>query len=383
MEKKRIELFLFVDALGWDIVGNSGYLIDTFPHRHELEMQFGYSCTAIPTILSGTRPAEHGHLGLFRYAPNASPFRGVSRFMRILWPRSFWNRGRVRNWMSRFVKRHLGYTGYFQLYNVDAKKLASVDYCEKYNLFLPGGMGKIKNLADVLQASGISHHISDWHKSDDENFQAGIEEIKKGTDFIFIYTSSLDALRHDYLDDVEDKLEWLRRRIYGLITELKHTGRDYHFTIFSDHGMTPLKRVINVRTAIERTGLIYGIDYGACYDSTLFRVHYLTPRAKVEIEKAMEKFADAGHWLDEQEERHYGIWRKERDFGDALFLVNPGVQIAPSDMGIIPLNAMHGYDPADAHSLAMAMSNKPLPDYLHGVWDIFKMMKEAIDGSKG
>ena len=42
---------------------------DVLPHRRPLEMQFGYSCTAIPTILSGATPAEHGHLGLFRFAP--------------------------------------------------------------------------------------------------------------------------------------------------------------------------------------------------------------------------------------------------------------------------------------------------------------------------
>ena len=53
-----MKIFLFIDALGWDIVGKTGFLQDILPHRREMTMQFGYSCSAIPTILSGKRPDE-------------------------------------------------------------------------------------------------------------------------------------------------------------------------------------------------------------------------------------------------------------------------------------------------------------------------------------
>ncbi len=46
-----MKIFLFIDALGWDIVGKTGFLQDLLPHRREVSMQFGYSCSAIPTIL--------------------------------------------------------------------------------------------------------------------------------------------------------------------------------------------------------------------------------------------------------------------------------------------------------------------------------------------
>ena len=98
-----MKIFLFIDALGWDIVGKTGFLQDLLPHRREVSMQFGYSCSAIPTILSGKRPDEHGHLGLFAYAPEKSPFKKLAAFMRLLRPKSFWSRGRVRGWLSRLV----------------------------------------------------------------------------------------------------------------------------------------------------------------------------------------------------------------------------------------------------------------------------------------
>ena len=173
------DIFLFIDALGWDVVQKTDYLSDLLPYRKEMTMQFGYSCTAISTILSGKQPNEHGHLSLFRYAPESTPFRFVSRVMKLLRPKSFWCRNRVRHWLSKFVKKWLGFTGYFQLYQMTPEKLPYVDYCEKSNLFLPGGMTPVENLADALQKAGVTYHISDWHQSDAFNLEKGIQEVKK------------------------------------------------------------------------------------------------------------------------------------------------------------------------------------------------------------
>ena len=69
---KRVEIFLFIDALGWKIAEEHRFLEKELPERRKLEMQFGYSCTAIPTLLSGEKPSVHGHLGLFRFDPEHS-----------------------------------------------------------------------------------------------------------------------------------------------------------------------------------------------------------------------------------------------------------------------------------------------------------------------
>ncbi len=382
MSSSKINVFVFVDALGWDLIENSEFLTDILPHRKPLRMQFGYSSSAIPTILSGKRPAEHGHLGLFRYAPEESPFKAISSTLSFLRPTSFWHRGRIRNWISKFVKLVLGFTGYFQLYNVSDKKLAYMDYCEKKDLFLPKGMEDIPNLADMLIAKKVSHHISDWHLTDAARFEIAMEEIRKGKDFVFLYTCELDALRHQRGAKVQERLAWYAERLKKLHSVLLESGREFSLSIFSDHGMTPLTKTIDIMAAIEKTGLVFGTDYGAFYDSTMFRVNYLKPGVKEKIEDAMGLFVLDGHWLTQEEERAEGIYREDRSFGDRIFLVNPGIQIVPSDMGTSPLNAMHGYSPDDIHSLAMMLSTDPLPDYLVGVWNVFQMMQDKIDASK-
>ncbi len=378
-----MKIFLFIDALGWDIVGKTGYLADILPYRRETTMQFGYSCSAIPTILSGKRPAEHGHLGLFEFAPERSPFRLVAAVMRLMRPKSLWNRGWVRGWLSRIVKRLLGYTGYFQLYQMTAEKLPYMDYCEKKDLFVPGGMGGVSNLADTLERSGLEYHISDWRLGDAKNLEIGIAKAREGIDFMFLYTAELDALRHDDSTPgsrarVEAKLAWYRERIERLVEAAKASGREWTLTVFSDHGMTPLTKTVDLKGAVEATGLVFGRDYGACYDSTLLRVHYLAPGARERIEAALAPFAGDGHWLDESEEREHGIWRADRQFGDSLFLVNPGVQIVPSDMGLKPLAGMHGFDPGDIHSKAAVMSTEPIPEWVRGVSDYFRLMEASI-----
>ena len=381
--KPEIEVFVFLDALGWDLVGAGDWMKDLLPHRRAVEMQFGYSCTAIPTILSGATPAEHGHLSLFRFDPKGSPFKGIARLMQCLRPASFWTRGRVRNQLSKFVKRRLGFTGYFQLYQMSVDRLGFMDYGEKRNLFVPGGMAPLANLADACARSGVPYHITDWRQGEAAAFPAAEAALRAGARFLFVYAADLDAIRHDEALNpnsprVAAKLADYRRRLESLAATLAATGRTGRLTVFSDHGMTPLVRTIDLKSAVERTGLVFGVDYGCCYDSTLFRVTYLKPAARARIEQALAPFACDGHWLTEDEERRYGIYRADRFFGDAIFLVNPGVQIVPSDMTLRPLNGMHGYEPTEAHSLAAILSTDALPANVMCVRDYFGLMTAAL-----
>ena len=86
-----------------------------------------------------------------------------------------------------------------------------------------------------------------------------------------------------------------------------------------------------------------------------------------------------GHFLSEEEEIKYGIYRTDRIFGDVIFLLEPGIQIVPSDMGNKPLNGMHGFAPEDEHSFAVILSNTPIPEQVENVADYFNFMTERAD----
>ena len=380
--KPDVEIFLFIDALGWELVEHTNFMANELPFRRKVEMQFGYSSTAIPTILSGRPPAEHGHLGLFRFAPAASPFKRFGLIAPLMHPRSLWDRGRVRHLLSKIVKRLYGFTGYFQLYRMPFERLPMMDYCEKRDLFAPHGMGEIENLRDLLDKSGRPFHISDWHIGDSRNFAAARQAIKAGKTFLFIYTAELDALLHDYPvllhDVIRAKLNWYAGEIRSLFDTCRRQGKSVRLTVISDHGMTPLTKTVDLKSAVEKTGLVFGRDYGMCYDSTMMRATFLKPGAEAAIRNAVAPFESDGHWLTEEEEKHYGIHRADREFGDAIFLMNPGVQIAPSDMGMRPLNGMHGFAPEDKDSQAVIMSTDEIPPEVRRVADYFALMKQRV-----
>ena len=138
-------------------------------------------------------------------------------------------------------------------------------------------------------------------------------------------------------------------------------------------------RTADLKSAVEKTGLVFGRDYGACYDSTMFRATFLTPEAERKIREAVKPFEQFGHWLSEEEEKHYGIFRADRMFGDAIFLMDPGIQIVPSDMGLKPLNGMHGFAPEDKDSQAVILSTGEIPAGVRRVADYFALMKSRIE----
>ena len=380
MKHKTIEIFLFIDALGWKIVNDHRFMHDLLPHRRKISMQFGYSSSAIPTILSGKTPSEHGHLGLFRFAPEASPFKGISRLAWLFKPASFWNRGRVRHHLSKLLKKIYGFTGYFQLYRMPLWKLKYVDYCEKKDLFIANGMDDIANLHDVLSKRNVKFHISDWHLSDDENYLAAEKAIENGKNFLFVYTASLDGLLHDKVGDptaVAEKLAAIRTKINSLYNKAFEYAENVHFTIFSDHGMTPLTGTVDIMSKLEKCDLVFGRDYGVCFDSTMARFYYLSEKAEPVITALMQEFP--GRFLSKDEEIQYGIYREDRMFGDGIFLLEAGLQIVPSDMGGSALNGMHGFAPENEHSFAVILSNKSLPPTVTKVADYFNLMIESSE----
>ena len=376
-----LELFIFIDALGWRIAQHHHFLEDLMPYRQPVTMQFGYSCTALPTILSGKKPVDHGHLSFFYLDPVNSPFKAFRFLKHVLKPASLWDRGRVRHQLSKLFRAAYGYTGYFQLYAVPFDRLPYFDYCEKKNIFGPEGLAPVPNLFDLLLRSGLQFHITDWQLPEAQNFAlAGDAAARQDMNFIFLYTASLDAHLHNHVGDdkaIQQKLDFFDFNIRKLIQVAKSHHPRCHVTVISDHGMTPLRGVFDAKTQIAATPLVFGKDYTACYDATMARFWFHRPGAEEQIHQAMAQAP--GHWLSDDEKRTYGIDFPDHKYGDAIHLLDPGWQIAPSDMGVKPLNGMHGYTPDDELSNASLLSDTPFDDCpVQEVADLFSLMKKRI-----
>ncbi len=380
--KDTVEIFWFIDALGWQIAENYGFLRDRLPYRQPVAMQFGYSSSAVPTILTGRAPVEHGHLSPFYYDPEHSPFK-MFRYVRVgMRPDSIWNRGRVRSLIGRMLKRWYGYSGYFQIYSIPFTHLPYLNYAEKEDIFAPDGLAPVRNIHDVLLDSGLPFHISDWRCSETVNIGRARQAVKDGKKFIFLYTAGMDALLHERVSDsaaIRGKLDFYAAAAESLAAAARENGRELHLTVISDHGMTPLTGTVDIISRIEALGLEFGTDYVGCYDSTMARFWFLRDGARGKILPALEDCP--GHWISAEEEKRYGIDFPDHKCGDAIFLLEPGIQICPSDMGARPMAGMHGYIPEDSNSTAALLSNVPLePDTAVGhVSDYFAVMCRRIE----
>jgi len=381
--KKVVEVFIFVDALGWEIVRRHKFMVNLLPYRKQIDMQFGYSCSAIPTILSGERPDKHGHFCLFFKAkPGKSPF-GFFKYLQFLNP--FLSRGRVRHHLSKLVGKLKGYDGYFQLYSVPFDHLSQLDYCEKHDIFVPNGLAPVENLADVLIKSKLKYHISNWRKSESYNFEAARKAVvEENADFVFLYTAGFDGFAHDHISDdalIGERLKFYEHNIGALAAAAEATGKELHLTVFSDHGMTPLCGVFDVAGALANAGLVWGKDYLSCLDATLARFWFTNPESALSVTRALRNAP--GKWVSKGQCKFYGIDFADERYGEAIFLMNPGVQISPCDLGRKPLNGMHGFSPEDKDSYAAIMSNTDFSnvDVAH-VADYFRLMTRRIDQLK-
>lgn len=374
---KKIAIFMFIDAMGWEIIKDRRFLEDLLPHRLPVQMQFGYSCTAIPTILTGERPVVHKHLSFYYYAPDKSPFKLFRRLGLGLLPRSIFDRWWVRHQLSKLLKRHYGYTGYFELYAMPFDRLPYFDYIEKTDLFAPDGLHPVKNLADVLEEREFPYHISNWRLPEEENIRALIRDVEKGDiRFAFLYTAAMDALLHRVTKngpEVDLKLNWYTGRIRGLLKAVERSYQDISLTIFSDHGMTTLAGVVDVQRQVEGQGLRFGKDFVATYDSTMARIWFLNQGAMGILMDVLQNIPHS-RLLTSEDKLRYGIDFEDHMYGDEILLMDPGWQIEPCDMGLNALPAMHGFAPEHEDSYAAILSSDPLNMPFDNVADYFRLM---------
>ncbi len=384
--KKSVSLFIFIDALGWEILKESEFLDDILIQKSPIGTIFGYSATCDPTILTGVLPREHDHFSFYAYDPKNSPFRKnlFIQLMRLV-PKALSSRNRVRNVAGRIIKRGLDYTGYFNIYNMPFKLLPYFDYTEKRDLYQPDGINSgSKTIMDYMRDNKIPFTQSNWRSPEVENLKTLSDELKdphKDLSFAYLYMAAMDATLHQYgfpHQDVTDKIAWYDARLRELIDTAKSEYEDVRLFVFSDHGMTNIHEDYDLRSVIESTGLRFGKDYAAVYDSTMARFWFLKDGSEKIIREALSTVS-VGRVLNKKELTAWGADFPNNRYGDLIFLLDAGVLLVPSHMGERTLKGMHGYDPMDKDSVASFSTNTDLKDLPIRLENLYDLMKDEAD----
>jgi hypothetical protein len=373
-DTSALSLNIFVDALGYGVAQEHEFLPELECIRQPVRTVLGYSSGAVPTILTGVLPRVHGQWSFYYWDPEGSPFKYLQP-LQVL-PHRIVANHRLRNPLSRLVARLHGYTGYFNLYAAPFSKLGSLNWCEKRDIFAAGGLNGCPTILDAWRWAGVQHHVSDWRRPEDENIAAAAKAVSHPEcRAAFVYIPGLDAALHRVgrrgAASVLPKYANAVREIWQAARKIHRRVR---LRVFSDHGMADVVRNVDLMKQVAATGLVWGKDYAAVYDSTMVRIWILKEAARAPLCEALLA-SGAGDFVPEEVLAASGLNFQGGKYGHLIFLCHPGTLVVPSDMGLGTIAGMHGYSEDHADSDAVLLSNEPLATPVARIDDLNAMMR--------
>ncbi|MFX0196117.1 MAG: alkaline phosphatase family protein [Candidatus Hodarchaeota archaeon] len=376
----KVSIFILIDALGWQIIKDRPFLNDILPYRAPLKTILGFSSAALPSILTGKYPDEHGHWSMFFLSPNTSPFKWT-KYLRFLPPRLSQSY-RFRAQLRKIIKKTAHIEGYFSLYAIPFNYLRYFDLCEKKNIYSPRGLNGYRSIFDHMKENRINYKCWNWRTPEKQNFNELLRNVRSSqTQAYFLYTASLDGLIHKtgtLSKHVGQQLSWFSAYIEKIYKEAEERFDQIGLFVFSDHGMTDLIKGYNLDQEIERLKFRFEKDYFAFYDSTMARFWFFSSKAREGILSYLSQL-QCGSLLSDEELKSQHIFFEDKRYGEAIFLMKPGYQIEPSYMGRKALKAMHGYHPDDKNSFAVVMANKPINKEPRNILDLYEIITQELE----
>ena len=378
---RQLHIFVLIDALGWSLIENSSFLREFLPHRQGLRTQLGFSSGVIPSILTGLSPAQNGIWNLVYYDPENSPFRWMRRLSFL--PYDLLDNRLGRRFMTELGRRVLGLGPGFDCC-VSPKLLPWFNWTERRSIYERGGLGATPSIFDQLAGEEIPYRVYSYqHATDSQILEEAATDVERDqAGFFFLYLCELDSFLHMHCNDPEGiagKLAWYEQSLQRLFEVALRRDREAKFFLFSDHGMTPVRRHYDLAADIGACGLRMPQDYLAVYDSTMARFWFFSGQARVAITDCLRR-VPCGRLLPEDELRQLGVLFPDNRYGEAILLMEPGTLIATSGFngnGWNPIG-MHGYHPDDPHSDAVFLTNSPPVFPLSSVTDIYRYMRESV-----
>lgn len=355
-------LFVLVDALGWEILRQRPFLDDVLTERCRVDTILGYSSGAIPSLLTGQFPAEHGHWNLFYRSPATSPFRWTKPL--LLLPEAIREHRVTRRAVKEVSKRLSGYTGYFAIYNLPLDRIHYFDICETADIYQPGGLAPARSIFDQMKDAGVAYECFNYHQyTDEEALRVVPERLRTSQSRVFfVYLSAFDSYLHFNVQDgggVDAKLAYYEAGLRRLYEAARARWGDLSFRVFSDHGMTPITDTRDLIGDMRRLGLQVPRDYLPAYDSTMARFWYSSQAVASQLRGFLAGLP-YGRLVPDDEQETLGLSFSDDRYGQLLFVMKPGVLVCPSDMGRIRFQGMHGFHPReDPHTAAAFLSNGP------------------------
>ena len=368
---KPAVLVAFVDAFGADQLEAFSGRLEGMPHRRAIEGVVGYTCGALPTLLTGSSAAEHGRMCLFnRAAADSGPLAGLE--LLGLLPRVVHERQRVRRLVAQAASRLHGWSGYLELGRIPPEVFRWIDVPEQEDLFTARRIGEASTFLEDARQAGLAVYTAPWQLAEEDRWRHVEEHLRWHTpDLTMLYSPIVDGALHRgglrALDDA--RLGRPFERIRQVRELLASRGRDVTTIVVGDHGMADVHAVIDPGDVAKQGVPVF-------IDSTMIRA-FSDDAGLARVRAHGERQGWPGRWLEGQSLVDRGIPAGDRRFPTGMFLLEEGAIFAPSFVGG-RVAGMHGYDLSARSALAGLASDRPLPEDCRSLRDVAALVRGAL-----
>ena len=337
------------------------------PHRRRLETILGFSSGALPTLFTGRLPSEHGRWLMYRRA------RGARRALpRLRLAARCCRRGCARSWRlaaaaHRGWSRGAACAATSTSTRCRASCSRSSTCAERDDIFAPGGLPG-DSLWDTLERRGVRWRGWNWRTPEAEALAAlerALDERAPRTSCSATLPISTRCCTGRARAARACASGWRattpgsrgsrgaaarRGEALWLVAALRprHGGRA------RDRGRDGRAGAAAVRR--------WPRDYVPFFDSTFARFWWRSAAARARGARRARGPRGGPLARRRRARARGGAASPARDYGEDMFLLDPGRADGALVHGLAPLAAMHGYDPAHPDMAgAAAASNRPVP----------------------
>lgn len=354
METKQRALIFLIDAFAYNYLEKISFLSDLQMKFFQLETLVGYSSTITPAIWSGKYP-EQSDLWTEFYLKQRKPYRLV-KFLGAM-PSSRFKILSKYAFLEFFQK-----LGYYQETSLGIPE--SIEYLFsrneiRYWAFPPVEM-KCETFDKMLKRYKIPYRFEFYkNEVDGQNLLRRIRDLCRTAKVFIYYIATIDAMGHKYGPDPSKFKKEIENIEETIVTAYNVLSKQYNVDlfVFSDHGMTKVKKRSNIAGVLEDYEL--GRDYLMFLDSTLARFWFPNFKTQLEFVEILNG-SGFGHVLAKEEIEKYKLRFRDNRYGDLIFISNPGVELYPNFMnprilGQNSVRGMHGYLPEEPSTQGIFM----------------------------
>ncbi len=373
MSKNKV-LVVFIDAFGSEQLERLDEFFDFLPHRKILHGILGYTSGALPTVLTGATPEQHGRMCLFSERPaGATSILRPLKWLGLL-PPIVHERSRVRRVAEKVLAKTARLEGYVALHRVPPELFEWLDMPERDDMFQSPDIGGARTFLADARDAGINVYSAPWQLPEQQRWRHSHDALKtQKPDLAFLYATELDGVMHQEGPNGPGSLE-AGHRISSNIERardiMSEDGSSLTTLVVGDHGMAEVTRFIDpgkMLARLEETRLFV--------DSTMIRAwgsDSELSRLRIEIENQNWP----GKWLQGQQLAERKV-PKDNIFGRAMFLLEQGCIFAPSFLGG-RVAGMHGYDTSSSSARAALVSDCPIDDSVTGIDQIAGVVRNQL-----